>query len=128
MRFHPIAAITVSSACMPKLDGSANKNACEFSFTPVHQLLRDHPHKYDAYLEPLVKELEDLYINGMEVYFHLSVPEGNNVATLRALPLLLTADSKSVVVEGRKGCRCCEDVGEYVAGSKNHYCYGTTQT
>ena len=82
MRFHPIAAITVSSACMPKLDRSANKNASEFSFTPVHQLPCDCPHKYDAYLEPLVKELEDLYINGMEVYFHLSVPEGNNVATL----------------------------------------------
>ena len=87
---HSIAAITISSACMSKLDRSANKKARVFSFIPVHQLPRD---KYDAFLEPLLKELEDLYINGMEVFFRSPVPgysEGNNsVATLRVLPLLL---------------------------------------
>ena len=133
---HSIAAITVSSACMSKLDRCANKNARVFSFIPVHQLPRDCPHKYDAFLEPLVKELEDLYINGMEVYFHSPVPgysEGKSLATLRALPLLLTADSKAhaevglTAAGGRKGCRRCEVVGEYVA-SKNHYYYGNFAT
>ena len=65
---HSVAAITITKACMNKLDRSYNKNAHVYSFIPVDQLPQKAPHKYDAFFEPLIAEIEDLYINGAEVF------------------------------------------------------------
>lgn len=46
---HSIAAITITKACMSKLDRSQNKNAQVYSFIPVNQLPKDSPHKFDAF-------------------------------------------------------------------------------
>ena len=59
---HSVAAITITKACMSKLDRSANKNAQVYSFVPVDQLPKDSPHKLDAFFGPLITEIEDLYM------------------------------------------------------------------
>ena len=132
---HSIAAITVTRACMNKLNRSEARNARVISFVPVHQLPRDSPHKYDAFFEPLLDEIEDLYIEGEECFFRSEIPgysPASDIATLRVVPLLLTADSKGhaeislTCAGGRKGCRRCQLVGEYFP-EKRHYYYGHFQ-
>ena len=54
---HSIAAITITKACMSKLDRSRNKNAQVYSFIPVNQLPKDSPHKFDAFFDPLLTEI-----------------------------------------------------------------------
>ena len=67
-------AIAISKACMTKLGRTANKHAQVYSFVPVDQLPTDSPHKLDGFFEPLVKEIEDLYLYGTEVFFKSAVP------------------------------------------------------
>lgn len=64
---HSVAAIVVSHACMAKVERADCKSARVYLFIPVSQLPRDSPHKYDAFLQPLVEDLMDLYIEGQEV-------------------------------------------------------------
>ena len=49
---HSVAAITVTHACMTKVEWANSKHAKVYSFIPVSQLPRDSPHKYDAFLQP----------------------------------------------------------------------------
>ena len=106
-----------------------------YSFIPVSQLPEKSPHKYDAFLEPLIDELTTLYIEGQEVFFKSSVEghsEPDATSTLRALPLLLTADMKAHAkvgltgAGGFKGCRRCDLEGEYLR-EFSHYYYGQFQ-
>ena len=87
---HSMAAITVTYACMTKVNRCNSEHAIVYSFVPTDQLPSDSPHKMDAFLQPLLEELEDLYIEGMEVIFcsgmdGISPP--NDITTLRVLPL-----------------------------------------
>ena len=41
------------------------RNVKVYSFIPSYQIPRNCPHKYDAFLEPLMEELEDLFIDGI---------------------------------------------------------------
>ena len=66
---HSIAAITITHACMSKVNRADSKHSRVYSFIPVSQLQNNAPHKLDAFLEPLITELEDLYIYGQEVFF-----------------------------------------------------------
>ena len=56
---HSIAAITITHACTTKADRCDANNARINSFTPVNQLPNDAPHKYNAFFEPLLKEIEE---------------------------------------------------------------------
>ena len=126
-----VAAITISKGCMSKLARAANKHAQVFSFIPVDQLPTDSPHKLDGFFEPLISEIEDIYVYGTEVYFKSAVPgysPANDTPTLRLIPLLCTADLRAhsemglTSAGGRKGCRRCEVIGTYISSS-NHYYY-----
>lgn len=68
---HSTAAITITMRCMSKQDRCENRNAHVYSFIPMEQLPTDSPHKFDGFLEPLVSELEDLYMYGKEVFASL---------------------------------------------------------
>ena len=70
---HTEAAINIAHGTMRKALRTDGKNVKVYSFIPSYQLPRDCPHKYDAFLEPLMEELEALYIDGMEVLFSKSV-------------------------------------------------------
>lgn len=91
-----------------------------YSFVPVAQLPKDSPHKFDTFLETLVDDLANLYIEGEEVFFKAQV-EGhspsNDTAVLQVLPILLTADFKAHAevgltnAGGLNGCRRCHVTG-----------------
>ena len=128
---HSIATITVTHGCMSKAERSDGSYARVYSFIPVHQLPRSAPHKFDAFFEPLIEEIEDAYMNGVEVFFKMSVDQShvNDVTTVRVLPLLITADSKAhaeiglTTAGGYRGCRRCFLSGQYIS-EKRHYYYG----
>ena len=129
---HSIAAITISHACMSKADRCDANNSRVYSFIPVSQLPKDAPHKYDAFFEPLLREIEDLYIHGEEVFFKANIEGVSSVddfPTLRVLPLLITADSRAhseiglTTAGGYCGCRRCTVTGIYIPEKRHHY-YG----
>lgn len=102
----------------------------------MSQLPRDAPHKFDAFFEPLVREVEELFLEGEEVFFKAPVPclfGGDGFATLRLLPLLVTADSKAhheiglSCSGGLSGCRRCTVKGKYIS-ERRHYYYGNFLT
>ena len=130
-----IAAITITHACMSKTDRSDASNARVYSFIPVSQLPKDTPHKFDAFFEPLIREIEELFIEGEQVFFKDGVPgfsSEDDFPTLRLIPLLATADSKAhheiglTSAGGMKGCRRCTVSGEYIP-ERRHYYYGHFQ-
>ena len=130
-----IAAITITHACMSKADRSDANHARVYSFVPVSQLPRDAPHKFDAFFEPLIREIEELFIEGEQVFFKEGVPgvsTEDDYPTLRLIPLLTTADSKAhheiglTSAGGLKGCRRCTVSGDYVP-ERRHYYYGHFQ-
>ena len=96
------------------------RNVKLYSFIPSYKLPRNCP-QYDAFLEPLMVELEELYIDGMEVLFSMSVEAypPNDCVTLRVVQLLFTADMVAHAEiglqssSGYKGCRYCEVEAEY---------------
>ena len=124
---HSIAAITVTHACMTKADRCDANNARVFSFIPVSQLPKDAPHKYDAFFEPLLKEIEDPYMDGEEVFFKGCNEGMNDFPTLRVLPLLITADSRAhseiglTTAGGYSGCRRCTVIGTYIPEKRHYY-------
>ena len=126
---YSISAINIAHATMPKSLRADQKKIHVYSFIPSYQLPKDSPHKYDAFLEPLINELEELYIYGKEVIFSAPVDSypANDVCTLRLIPLLFTADMKAhaevglVSVSGYMGCRRCEARAEYI---NNHCRFG----
>lgn len=119
---HSITAINITHATMCKSLRADAKNVRVYSFIPSYQLPRNCPHKYDAFLQPLLEEIEELYINGSEVVFAKSVDDypSNDICTLRLIPLLFTADMIAhaeiglVSCSGYKGCRRCDVTSEYI--------------
>lgn len=120
---------------MSKAQCASTKNARVYSFIPCDQPPKDAPHKYDAFLEPLVNDLTDLYIDGKEVFFKLDIDgysPPSDSAPLRVVPLLLTADLKAHAevslssAGGLHGCRRCDVGGEYIP-ARSHYYYGNFQ-
>ena len=106
-------------------------------FTPLFLLINYQGilHTNDVFFKPLIEELEYLFIEGEQVFFSKDIPELSNkdtFPTLRAIPLLITADSKAhheiglTSAGGHKGCRRCHVQGVYVP-EKRHYYFGSFQ-
>ena len=51
-----MAAITITHGCMSKADRSNADYARVYSFIPTDQMPTDFPHKFDAFLEPLIND------------------------------------------------------------------------
>ena len=135
---HSLATITIANACMRKSVRAGNNKSRVYAFVPVSELGRiKNPHKYDAFLQPLMEELSALYINGEQVQFAKKNVEevvvspkqmDTGLTTIRVVPLLLTGDMKAhgevglVSVSGYSGCRRCTVKGEYL---RNHCRYGS---
>ena len=77
----------ITPACVSKQKRSLSENSFVYSFVPVSRLPSKYPHKYDAFLMPLIEEVEDLYINGEEVFFKSGIP---NVSPPEDFALLST--------------------------------------
>jgi hypothetical protein len=94
-----VAAIHISNACTKKEDRLHQKNIHVYSFIPSFLLQEGIPHKMDAFLRPLIDEITELYLNGIEIYIPQEVELPNLVISegwrrVRALLLLGTADMK----------------------------------
>ncbi len=95
-----IAAIHISEACTKKSLRLQNKSLRVYSFVPTYLLKEGIPHKMDAFLKPLIDEITNLYISGINVHVtrpinltNATIIQGNH--TVRALLLLGTADLKA---------------------------------
>ena len=66
---HSVAAITISNACSTKFDRSSGNSCRVYSFIPVDKLPVKAPHKFDAFLTPLIDEVEFLFLQGKRVFF-----------------------------------------------------------
>ena len=64
-----IAPLTISPARSTKAERAMCVNASVYPFVPVYSLPQGQPHKYDSFLKPLNDEIEELYIDGQEVFF-----------------------------------------------------------
>ena len=99
---HSMAPITITKACMSKLQIRMHRYILLYLLTSFQRIL----------LTSLM--LSDLYMYGMEIFFKAAVPgfsPSADLVTLRVLPLLCTADLRGhsemalTSAGGRKGCR-----------------------
>jgi len=83
----------------------------------------------------VIREIEELFVEGEQVFFKEGVPgfsEADDYPTLQLIPLLTTADSKAhheiglTSAGGMKGCRRCTVSGDYVP-ERCHCYYGHFQ-
>jgi len=95
-----ISAIHLTSACISKEQRLSGKYLQVFSFIPSVKIGEGISHKMDAFLQPLIEEVKDLYIDGIDVSLPHQVDLGNGVTvlpgsyTVRMLLLCGTADLK----------------------------------
>ena len=97
-RTHSVAAISFSSGCSGKADRCNTYKV--YSFAPTCKLPKGLVHKFDAFLEPLVSEVTDLYLDGFEIDLKDSFDiSGHHILAghhkVRCLLLLGTADMKA---------------------------------
>jgi len=95
-----VAAIHISSACISKEQRLRGKYMRVYSFIPSFSLGEGIPHKIDAFFQPLINEVNEMYINGITV--NITQPITIDSVTVinpgnyqvRLLLLLGTADLK----------------------------------
>ena len=92
-----IAAIHFSDACNKKEQRLHGENLHVYCFIPTYLLKEGIPHKMDPFLKPLIDEVTELYIKGIDIHIaqeiecnHYTIQEGNHKVC--ALLLLGTAD------------------------------------
>eukprot|EP00111_Clytia_hemisphaerica_P012099 TCONS_00035538-protein len=117
-------SIEISIATMEKLHRSKNDHIYTTTFVPEHALPNKEPNALDPFLEPLITELEELFIDGLEVKYPIDV--GNLKAgncTIRCLLICWTGDYPAQCqigkfsCRGTYGCRVDKCKGESVNGS-----------
>ena len=93
-----VAAINISSGCC--LKSRRGESHSVYSFVPTCFLPEKVVHKFDAFLEPLVADIANLYISGVEVTLTEDITIANTIFNkgihlIRCLLLLGTADIKA---------------------------------
>lgn len=61
-------AIEVSIANMYKKDRSATEEVYVVGFVPSHMLPKKQPSALDPFLEPLISEIENMFIDGIQMF------------------------------------------------------------
>ena len=92
------ATINLTSACCSKINRPETLQV--FSFVPTCYLPEGVVHKFDAFLEPLIEQIADLFINGVDINLEEPLAINGDVIpsgphTVRCLMLLGTADMKA---------------------------------
>ncbi|XP_066914088.1 uncharacterized protein [Clytia hemisphaerica] len=122
-------SIEVTIANMEKRERSKSENVFVTSFVPEHHLPNKQPTALDPYLNPLIDELVELFINGMEVDYPSDIMEGLNGGkfTVRCMLLCWTGDYPGHCQIGKfsrggtHGCRLDKCKGESVDNSSTKY-------
>ena len=98
-------------------------------FVPSHMLPNKRPICLDPFLDPFVADIEDGFINGIQVNYKAAIcgkPAG--VTTLRHLVLCFSGDHCGLcevgkfTKMGKSGCRRCKPESVYIPET-NHYYY-----
>ena len=97
---HGTSAIHITSACVAK--DHRKESLHVYSFAPTSYIPEHIEHKFDAFLEPLVDELKQLYAYGIEIIIEKEISVGNDISVqpgryqVHVVPLLGTADIKAL--------------------------------
>ena len=99
-RSRSIATIQISNACSHKQSRSTQNNFHVYSFIPTVHLSDGIVHKLDAFFQPLIDEITDLYLHGTIINLEEQVEINGHILAagehcVRALLLLGTADLKA---------------------------------
>ena len=124
-------ALEVQIANMYKEDRQKQSEIFVVGFVPTYLLPERRPVALDPFLLPLLEEIEDGFINGVEVDNNaFSIPQFPcGPAKLRHLILLVTADHVAMceickgLFCGKNPCRRCK-CGSTLVLVSNHYYYG----
>uniref|UniRef100_A0A7M5WW45 Uncharacterized protein n=3 Tax=Clytia hemisphaerica TaxID=252671 RepID=A0A7M5WW45_9CNID len=123
-------SIELTIANMRKKERFKNENVFVSSFVPEHKLPNKQPTALDPYLEPLVEEIEELFIDGMDIDYPEvddEFPAGR--FRVRCMMLCWTGDYPAQCqvgkfsCKGTFGCRVDKCKGESVedGGSTKYY-------
>jgi len=63
-------ALEVSIANLYKKDRNATDEVYVVGFVPSHMLPKKQPNALDPFLEPLISEIEDIFIDGTHFYMY----------------------------------------------------------
>lgn len=127
---HGSGAIEIQIANMCKENRQKKSEIFVVGFVPAYLLPERRPISLDPFLSPFLDDIEDGFINGIEVEYKLSLPQfpaGQTI--LRHLVLCVTADHVAVceickaIFCGKNPCRRCK-CGSTLDVNSNHYYYG----
>ena len=102
-------------------------------FVPCFKIPDETPEFLDPFLTPLMNEIVDGFINGIEVEYCANFPEfviQSGFAVIRHFIILWTGDHPGqcevtkVKQTGKKACRCCHVCGITLEPGSPHYYYG----
>ena len=128
---HGSGALEVQIANMCKEDRQKQCEIFVVGFVPTYLLPERRPVALDPFLLPLIEEIEDGFINGIEVdNYAFSLPQfPSGPAKLRHIVLLVTGDHVAIcemckaLFCGKNPCRRCK-CGSTLIPASNHYYYG----
>lgn len=128
---HGSGAIEVQIANMGKKDRQKQSEIFVVGFVPAYMLPERRPISFDPFLSPILDDIENGFINGIEVEnYSFSLPQfPSGPARLRHLILCVTADHVAIceickaIFYGKNPCRCCK-CGSTLDPNSNHYYYG----
>lgn len=66
-------ALEVSIANLYKKDRNATDEVYVVGFVPSHMLPKKQPNALDPFLEPLISEIENIFIDGTHFYMYSSI-------------------------------------------------------
>lgn len=122
-------AIEVSIATMSKLDRCHAKETYVAGFVPSYLLPKKRPISLDPFIEPLIRDIEDGFLNGIQVNYSQPVAGiAPGPTRIRHLLLCWEGDHPAqcevgkFIKCGKNGCRRCRKVGTWVPHA-NHYYY-----
>lgn len=99
-----------------------------FGFVPSYLLPKKRPASLDPFMEPFIRDIEEGFINGIQVNYAVPVCEmPAGPCNLRHLVLCCSGDHMGLcelgkfVKCGKKGCRRCETTSVYFPASRHYY-------
>lgn len=127
---HGSGAIEVQIANMSKKDRQKQSEIFVVGFVPAYLLPERRPISFDPFLSPILDDIENGFIDGIEVDYRFSLPQfPAGPAILRHLVLCVTGDHVAIceickaIFCGKNPCRRCK-CGSTLDPNSNHYYYG----
>lgn len=121
-------AIEVTIATMSKVERCKAKEVYVVGFVPSHMLPKKRPISLDPFLEPLIVDIGDVFISGIQANYKLATcgkPAGNT--TIRHVMICFfwrpwwLGWGRQIYKNGKCGCRSCKPESVYVPETSHYY-------